>query len=148
MRIHDIIILSLQASQHFFPLPIPDNLHNRPLVRLPCPHQIVEYAERHDCAGDQNCVIHRTGRRRRCGRPEAEEDDNDHVDACKGVDSNSPHPGDAPGAPCQLGVFINSGVGRWFGESFLRQADGAGAAAPEKKATTNQIGAVEAGDCE
>ena len=75
-------------------------LHHRPDVKPSRVQKVIDDGKGNDGACNQNAVIHRLCRRRRHGRPETEEEDDEHIHASEGVDHDAEDAGHSPRAPC------------------------------------------------
>lgn len=75
------------------------NLNNWPLVFLLRPEQVVDDAEDDEGARHQDSKVHAFGIGVHGRWPEAEKQNNNHIEACKSVVDNATHAGDMPWAP-------------------------------------------------
>jgi len=108
-------------------------------------HEIIHHRKNHHGAKHQGAEIHRLRRHRCGGRPETEENHNDHESAGDGVGDDAEDPWNAEGAPDELGA---GGVDGLVGEVCGGEGDGAGAAAPEEDGAGDEVGGVKACDSE
>lgn len=65
-------------------------LHNRTVIYLPCPENVVDQAEQDHTNGSNNTEIHRLNRDNPRWRPEGEENSDGHVNECEAVDQDTP----------------------------------------------------------
>jgi len=126
--------------------PIRIHLHNRPLILLPCPQDIIQHRKKHDRPRHQDAKIHIHRLHRRRHGPEAEEED----DAAEGervqVDRDAEDAGQVKGAPDELARFASGVVEGGFVRG--AGANAAGEAAVEQEGFGDDVGCVEAADGE
>jgi hypothetical protein len=113
------------------------NLHNRTMVRLPRPNNIVNRTNQRNGTEDQNRIVHIRSRNVRETRPETEEEDKGEVDAGENVVRDTQSARDAPGAPdsAHHAVFCDRGCV----EGGAGRQDGAGAAAVEEQRRGEEV---------
>ena len=112
------------------------NLHNRAIVRLPRPKNIIKYCKQHHGARHQHTEIHMGGSNRGSYRPEAKEEDDDAEYDGPGVYYDAEDTGQVKGAPDELICFACV-VG-----DVCRHADRASAAPPEEEAFGDDVRCV------
>ena len=78
------------------------NLHDRPLIRLPRPENIIENRKQNHRAGHQNRKIHMYGCHGSCDGPEAEEEYYAAEEDGECVDYDAEDPGKVERAPDEL----------------------------------------------
>lgn len=113
------------------------HLHNRPLVRLPRPHNIIEHRKQHSRSRHQNTKIHLRSRDRRRHGEKAKEKYDDPETHRTYVDDNAKEIWKMKRSPDKLVSFacIIRDVGHF--------ADSAGTSAPEEKALGDDVRSVE-----
>ena len=121
------------------------NLHQRTLVDPLRIGEIIHDAEQNPEARDQDTVIHRRGVDLPRRRPEAEEDDDEHVQAPDDVDGDARGARQAEGSPGQVDGALGAdgfALGDDLGAGFVdgRQGDGARATAPEEETGGEEVG--------
>ena len=105
---------------------------------------VKDRAENDDDAQHGGAVVHCRSGGRRFSRPEAEEDDDEHVGNAADIHSNTEPSRNPPWTPGELDVITALALA----EDVVRCGDAAGAAAPEKEDQADEVGEVQSADGE
>ena len=118
------------------------HLHNRPLIHLPRPHDVIEHRKQDHRPSHQHAEIHRLGLHRRGHGPEAEEENDDPKRDREHIDQDAEDAREVKRPPHQLVglAAVIRDVGRF--------PDRARAPAPKEEALGDEVRGVEAADAE
>lgn len=118
------------------------HLHDRAMVRLPPPQQIIHNTEHGHKARHQDTIVHLRRRDFPLFRPEAEEADDDQIDAGKAVVEDSQDTWHVPGTPfLEADVLDECFFGVWAERGGV--ADLTFEPPVEEKATDQEVGCVQ-----
>lgn len=113
------------------------HLHNRPLIRLPRPHSIIEYRKQRNRSRHQNTKIHLRSRDGRRHGPKAKEEYNDPETHSPNVDDNAKKTWKMKRSPDKLVSFA------CITRDVCHFADSTGTSTPEEKALDDDVRGVE-----
>lgn len=110
------------------------------MVRLPRPHKVVHSAEQRNSTRDQNRPVHGRGRDFLKRGPEAEEEDESKIGACKGIVCDTESAGELPWTPDGAYHAIVGDGGCAAVECGATGQDGSGAATVQQQARCEKVG--------
>ena len=118
------------------------HLHNRPLIHLPRPHDIIQHRKQNDGPRHQHAEIHSLGLHRRGHGPEAEKENDDPKCDRERIDQDAKDARKMKRPPHEL--VSRAAIVR----DVRRVPDCARAPAPKEEALGDEVGGVEAADAE
>lgn len=113
------------------------HLHDGPLIRLPCPQNIIHHRKQNHRPRHQNTEVHMRGRNRRRNRPKAKKENDDPKPHRPSIDHDTKNARKMERSPDELVSFA------CIIRDICRFANSACAPTPEEKALCDDVRGVE-----